>query len=276
MTKPELALWGNNDGTGRSYRHPFRTTEDDKPLTSPSVTTILKLVDKGGLSQWAANLTLEWAVSNAALLLSRSDEDGFRAGRYRWKDVRDERAEVGTGIHETIEAMHTGSWDYPVLDAEQQAIMEQWRALNERYEFTPHRTEVTIWNLKEDYAGTADGVWDILDRESGEFYENALVDLKTSRSTWPEHWMQLAALSAADVLMRKELDGTWVEDPAPDYSTLAIVHLRADHSEVLIENDPVIRELRYRQFTSYRELWRLGKEVDDALKTRQAPPITAF
>lgn len=268
MSKPELAMWASDEGTGRAYKHPFLLGPDEKPLKVPSVTTILKLVDKSGISQWAADQTVQWAIDNASLLMSRSDEDIVKWGRWRWKDARDERAEVGTGIHNYIEAEHTGSWNYPVLDDEQQDILAQWRLLNERYLITPHRSEFTVWSHNYEYAGTADGLWDIVDTETGEAWENLLIDLKTSKNTWPEHWMQLAALRNADVIMEKAADGTWSEVEDWTSSGTAIIHLRADMHEVLIETDPILEAVRFNKFLQYRSLWELTKAEEDLLKTR--------
>jgi len=293
MTKPELALYANADGTGRAYKHPFRKGEDGKPLSSPSVTTVLKQVDKPALIQWAADRTLDWAIENASLLLSKSDEDAFRWGKYRWADVRDERAEVGTGIHETIEMLHTGGWNFPALDEEQQAIMDQWRWLNERYEFTPHRSEFTVWGGMDQeafdgytdeattgftYAGTGDGLWDILDRKTGQFYSNVVIDLKTSKNTWPEHWLQLAGLMFADVIMEKQPDGTWVEitNEWDKSDGVAIIHLRADKAEVKMETDLELNQLRYKQFQNLVRSWYGGKAVEEYVKNRDKTDALAF
>ena len=283
MSKPELALWASEAGTGRAYKHPFRVTEEldakgkPKALTSPSVTTVLKLVDKTGLSQWAADMTLQWAIDNASLLIGKSDDAARQWGKYRWTDVRDERAEVGTGIHETIEALHTGSWDFPVLDDEQHRIMEQWALFNERYEVTPHLSEFTVWSLQHDYAGTADGLWDILDRETGEFYSNVVVDLKTSKNTWPEHWMQLAALRGADVIMVKDAEGVWSEQEMPQTDGAAIVHLREDKNELKIVTDEALHATRFAKFCAYRSIWDLNKQEEAMLKALDTPePFAGF
>lgn len=261
-------MYASDDGTGRSYKHPFLVGPDKKPLKVPSVTTILKLVDKSGISQWAADQTVQWAIDNTSLLMGRSDEDILKWGRWRWKDARDERAEVGTGIHNYIEAEHTGSWNFPVLDDEQKRIIEQWRLLNERYLITPHRSEFTVWSHEYEYAGTADGLWDIVDTQTGEAWENLVVDIKTSKNTWPEHWMQLAALRRADVIMEKASDGTWSEVEDWDTSGTAIIHVREDMHEVLIETNPVLETIRFSKFLQYRSLWDLTKAEESFLKTR--------
>lgn len=274
MGKPELAQFAKEDGTGRAYKHPFRTVSG-KPLTSPSVTTVLGLVDKPALIQWAADRTLDWAVENASLLFVKSDEASKRWGRYRWTDVRDERAEVGTGIHETIESLHTGSWNFPVLDDEQQRIMKQWDLLNQRYTITPHKSEFTVWggifdeDSGTDWAGTGDGLWDIVDNETGEAWFNVVIDLKTSKNTWPEHWLQLSALYMADVIMFKQPDGTWIEEEPTRGDGTAIIHLREDKYKVTVETDKDLIALQYKQFMSYRRVWHYKKSVEQYVKDRE-------
>ena len=238
---------------------------------------MLGLVDKPALIQWAADRTLDWAVDNVSLLFVKEKEAAKKWGRYRWADVRNERAEVGTGIHETIEAQHTGSWNFPVLDDEQVRIMQQWDKLNERYEFTPHRSEFTVWGFPKrnakllDYAGTADGLWDITDTQTGQTWENLIIDLKTSKNTWPEHWMQLSALYNASYIMDKTED-TWTEIDMREVKSegTAIVHLREDKATVTVETDKTLLALQFEQFLAYRHVWGTKKETDNYVKERES------
>lgn len=279
MTKPELAMWASDDGTGRAYKHPFREDSEGKPLQSPSVTTILKLKSKGdAIAQWAADQAVNWIAENQNMIYTMSEESIKQTGRFRWKSVRDERAEVGTGIHNTIEAEHTGSWNYPVLDEEQKQIMEQWALFNERFEVTSHRSEFTVWRPNEgvDYAGTADGLWDVTDRETGESWKNLYIDLKTSRNIWPEHWLQLAALFFAPYIMDKKEDGTWVETPARKSEGVAIVHLRADLWEFIPQTNFDILNNAYGQFMAYRSLWGLEREQAKLEKEIELAGRTTF
>lgn len=223
MTSPKLAqYYSEKDGDGRRYKHPF-TNE-----YVPSVTTILKENPKD-LAQWAANLTLQWCIENAASLLGSSDEQGTRRGRYRWKDVRDERAGVGDGVHGWIEAEHKGLWEFPVLNEEQQAIIEQWEQLKMVHVIEPIHTELTMWNAGR-YAGTADGLW----RIDGEL---KLIDLKTSKNHWPDHDYQLSALAHCPTALPEVSDNTWeeIENPAhvSKIDGAAIIHLRADKWDII-------------------------------------------
>lgn len=283
MSKPELAMWAT-EGTGRAYKHPFRQTPDGKPLTSPSITTVLKYENKENLIQWAADKSIEWAVNNWHLLGSRSNEDAMKAGRYRWRGVRDERAEVGTGIHETVEAEHKGTWDFPDLDEEQKQIMEQWRKFNQRYTIKPLLTEFTVWNFSEDYAGTGDGLWEITENETGKSWV-ALIDLKTSKGVYGGQWAQIAALKNGEVLMHKAIpdavpnrkgewpEGTWEERPMPDADSFAVVHLRADKAELIFGED---LDLRFEQFKAYRTIWGVENELKEREKKREVASYGDF
>ena len=268
MSQPELALYkGEGEGKGRAYKHPTLKNADGKPHTSPSVTTVLKLCDKSGLVQWAVDIAVNWCVVNWAVLGMRSNEDAFTTARYRYNDVRAERACVGTGIHETIESLHTQGWTFPELDEEQQEIMLQWEDLNRVWAITPVLSEVTVWNHESDYAGTLDGLWEFTNRETGEFFVG-LVDIKTSKNVWPEHEMQIAALgNPTNVVMEKLPDGTWVEKPMFEFDRSVLVHLRADKWEIIEVHDT---DLRLEEFLGYRGIWETQSKIKDRVKERAA------
>lgn len=243
MGTPELAKFAKeNDGDGRYYVHPHTGQR------VPSITSVLRLADKSGLVQWSVDLAVRWCIENWHVLGERSDEAAFGIARYKHTRVRDERAQVGTGIHETVEALHTGSWDFPELDDEQQRIMQHWYALNEEHDIQPIHSEFTVWDAVNEYAGTADGFWLIDGVET-------VVDIKTSKNHWPEHDAQLAALTLAPVRMEK-VDDDWVEHEWTPPINAAIIHLREDKHEIIpVEN----LDLHYEVFLGYRKV-ALAKE----------------
>lgn len=297
MSRPELAQYvGEGEGKGRQYRHPTRLGADGKPLNAPSITTILKLEDKSALIQWAVGLTVDWAVQNWHLLGSRSPADARKAGLYRWKDVRDSRAFVGTGIHDTIEAEHVHSWDYPILDEEQKLIMEEWRKFNEEWIVEPILSEFTVWSCTYDYAGTADGLWKLTNRETQESFVT-LVDIKTSRNTWPGHFMQTSALKHAEILMEKVdktavqdargnwPEGSWAERTMPEFDKLTLLHLRApEFDEFGTETKPGLHELIevedseiwFEEFLGYRQVLSAQQKRKVAGKQRELSKYGGF
>jgi hypothetical protein len=56
-------------------------------------------------------------------------------------------------------------------------------------------------NREHGYAGTLDGLWKIDGVPT-------LVDVKTARNTWPEHFQQLAALGACYSVMEEVAEDT--------------------------------------------------------------------
>lgn len=230
MTQPPLSQYYNgNEGDGRRYRHPH-TGE-----LLPSVTTILKESPKN-LEQYAANLTMAWAVENWMSLGSMSSEKGMNSGKYRWKDHANERAEVGDGVHSWVEAEHRGLWEYPELNDEQEEIIEQWNGFNLLHTIEPKYTELTVWYPGR-FAGTLDGLW-ILDGKL------TLIDIKTSKSHWPEHDFQISALAHAPKALvpladhpnpKKPEDWEEIDNPAhiSKIDGAALIHLRSDLAEII-------------------------------------------
>jgi hypothetical protein len=273
VTHPKLATVKSGYG-GRGYAIPGRTKPSEvtgKPLANvyPSVTTVLKAVNKPALLQWVADQTAAKAVVSLPYLMAMSEEVGYGGLRFFWSKtpelvgsevrryfdgVKDDAAELGTNIHGWVEADIDGLSPYPLpLGIETEEMIEAWREWFSWHEVISHRQEFTCVNDTLEIAGTADADWSIrcdhegpcLGQEPGDFVRT-LVDLKSSRHTWPEHGYQLAALASAEVIMREVLEGTegallaektergkkvrswWVEDAPPAWERYALLHIRPD------------------------------------------------
>lgn len=218
MTQPELAVRNSGFG-GRGYKHPL-TGE-----IAPSVTTVLKMAAAPGIVQWSVDQTAAYAVANIDQLLTKTETQGFNS--LRWYHKRDPRplekgydirnyhlgvlndaAELGTSMHEWVEAEIDPSFGYPDTSLEPDAFWEMvgvWDEWFSEHIIEPKHTEVTVWNHTLGYAGTFD-LDCIIDNERW------LLDAKTSRSLWPDHSMQLSALKNAETMLIKQEDGTYVEE----------------------------------------------------------------
>ena len=234
--EPALRVRSSGHG-GSGYKHPL-TGE-----VVPGVTTVLKKLEKPGIAQWAVDNTAAYAVANVDALLSRTEEQGYGFLRWYWKrdplagDISDIRnysngvlndaAELGTLLHDWVAAdAGVGDIPYPdVTDAPEYfwEMLDQWNLWRQNHMVDQTYTEVTFWSSQYGYAGTADGVWNI----DG---VRTLVDVKTSRNTWDEHMMQLAALGACDTMLVQE-DGKWIEEPIPDFSQYALLHVRPSDTD---------------------------------------------
>jgi hypothetical protein len=232
--EPKLRVRSSGHG-GSGYKHP-RTGD-----VVPGVTTVLKKLEKPAIAQWAVDNTAAYAVANVDRLLTRTEEQGYGFLRWYWKrdplqgdleDIRNysngvlnDAANLGTMLHDWIAAEHD---DLPYPDVSEAPahfweMVEQWEYYKSQHTIEPLHTEVTIWNEELGYAGTADGIWKI----DGVM---TLVDIKTSRNTWDEHWMQLASLSECTTLMT-EVEGEWIESAMLACDQLALLHIRPSDTD---------------------------------------------
>lgn len=275
MTHPKLATARSGYG-GRGYYlpgHEVMVPGKDKPQREiyPSVTTVLKAVAKDGLHQWIADQVAAYAVRNIAYLQQVSDDVAWRFLRFYWsreaelvgselrlyhEGVRDDAAEMGTNLHEWVEAHLDGTVTIPEADSvEAEEMIGAFLDWVQKHAITSNNAEFTLFNSRLGVVGTADADWWIfcthegpaciregLGLSSKDLPVRCLVDLKTSRHTWPEHGMQLACLNDADVLMvevpedhgllhESTVDGKkqrswWIEQDAPKFDAQILLHIR--------------------------------------------------
>jgi hypothetical protein len=276
LTQPKLAqYWNPTEDEGRGYRHPF-TGE-----MAPGVTSVLKLENKDDLTRWAVGIAVQWCVDNWMVLGERSDEAAFNIARNKPASYRNERAQVGDGVHGYIEALNTDAWDFPELDDEQQAMVANYLEFAEAYSFKPIYNEVTLWDTVSDTAGTADaiGYLEGPDIPAGLY----ILDWKTSKRIYDSHYMQLAALKNCDEMLLevpegtegaskpfirdvKQADGTrkkdtsfWVRQPVPAVDGAVVVHIRADTGGAY-RLDPEKEPWYLQEFLAYRSAWQAQAE----------------
>jgi hypothetical protein len=232
--EPKLRVRSSGHG-GSGYKHPHTG------VVVPGVTTVLKKLDKPAVVQWAVDNTAAYAVANVDGLLNRTQEQGYGFLRWYWKrdpldgdlsDIRNysngvlnDAAELGTMLHDWVAAEHDACPFPDVTNAPDYfwEMVAEWDKYKSEHDIEPLHTEVTVWNAELGYAGTADGIWKI----DG---VTTLVDLKTSRNTWDEHWMQLSALAEAEVMLIEQ-GPEWFEHDMPDIQQRALLHIRPSDTD---------------------------------------------
>lgn len=261
--EPKLRVTASRYG-GSGYRIPTRNGADGRPLLVPGVTTVLGALDKGGVVQWAVDNTAAWASANLDALLNRTEEQ--RYGFLRWYhsrmkpkdfddpdiDIRDysngvlnDLAELGSMTHEWVADFLNDIFPDDPIRVEQVEMIDRFIEWWEDNEVEVIATEVTV--VGSNWAGTLDYIL----RVNGVVY---LVDLKTARRIRSSHYAQIAALGSAEAMMRQvsaDHEGAvayttkkwgttyWVEEPLPDFSEYAILHLRpedVDHQGVFLDS----------------------------------------
>lgn len=270
---PKLSLWsGEGDGQGRTYVDP---TDGDSRW--PSVTTVLKHEPKD-LSQWSATKVAEKARDRPDIVLGDPDLVVIKL-QYAHNEFRDERAEVGTGVHAWQQAQHEGTWDYPDLDEEQIAMTERLEEWMDEWQVRIIWVERTIRG--DGFMGTADMLAEVTDPLTGEVFI-VLIDIKTSKNLWETNDMQLAALGHGLYTLVEVPEGTegafkrkgktkkddswWVRDyNDPKWDMLAKLHVREDFCE-LVPVDPRLVELHYEKFLRYVDIQDIEQRKKEAMK----------
>lgn len=282
---------------GSGYKIPTQLDAKGKPIIVAGITTVTNIADKPGLRQWAVDLTAAYAVTHVDGLLNRSEVEGYGFLRYRWKRepkldadpnmrnwheyVLNDAADMGKWGHAYIEADLLNEFGPEVSEDWQQEIADQWAAFKFEHDIEVGLVEATVYN-PIGYAGT----FDLLVKIDGVWY---LLDIKTSRGTWPEHYMQLAALGAAPVLMRETTgdeegavlykrtgkpDTWWIEDVLPSFTKYAILHIRPTDDDkaafcVLNEVDQGLIDLHYDWFLGHLTAKNAQRAVEQYIKATE-------
>lgn len=249
MSAPKLVVASSGFG-GRGYRNPW-TKE-----VVPSVTTALGALDKPGVLQWSVDQVAAYAAVHAEALLSRSEDQAYRMLRFyhsRAKErdfddpmvdlrnahtgVLNDLAELGTAVHEWIEADLNGWIEPNIYREEQEQMIVSYLEWKSEHDIEVTATEATVFG--SGYAGTSDAFLKI----DG---VHTLVDVKTSRAVRDEHVAQLAALGAADLIAQettedhpeavghkprkadKEFSSWWLKDVMPPVQQYAVLQVRPD------------------------------------------------
>lgn len=161
---------------------------DGQPV--PSVTTILKLLNNPGLTEWI-----------------------IRVGSKRANQYRDSAANMGSLVHSCIEAVIGGQTPhYPQSEPKLEIIIDNFKQWSSRKVKRWIAMEKAGYNRTLKYAGTIDS---IVESQTGKI---TLLDVKTSKRIRPEYYLQTTGYANFE----------WFEDceiqPA-DIEQIWIVHL---------------------------------------------------
>lgn len=168
-----------------------------------SVTTINGVLNKPWLVGWAKKFTAEYAVDNfdkmVALMQPNAAGDVDRQAVVDWLKgaafrERDKAGDLGTAVHKAAEAYALGKpfpkWPLPV-----QHRMEAFQEFLDRHQpvYESGMTEASVYNRKQRYAGTLDGICQIGD-------QRLLIDYKTGKVVGNEVALQCAAYRYAEFI----------------------------------------------------------------------------
>lgn len=172
--------------------HRYRITDGDKVVRCPSVTTVVSVIDKPALVQWAANKANEVWLANikpgesyGEILLGVIAQAAARAHR----EIKEEAAAIGTQVHQALEAILKGAEE--VNQGGLQAEQVRSRVSSASQWLTEHRVEpIHIERRVYSRRLRVSGTLDLIALVDG---IPSLLDYKTSKGIWSTMWLQTAA-----------------------------------------------------------------------------------
>jgi len=265
MVSPTLALPPSLavPGLTRDEKHVYSWADPEgvrSPI--PSVTTIIKLIDKSGpLVGWAKRETASSAVRNLDTLRVMRDEAGQQAAIDWLKTIpdyqRDRAADRGSEVHRIAEQIIRGT---PPSDVPEElaAYVAAYHGFIKTWRPKWLAVEQMVCSLKWDYAGTFDAIAVIGN-------ERWLLDVKTSTGVYPETALQLAAYGAAEFIGRP---GDPTRYRIPRVTRFGVIHVVPEGAELVPY--AVDRET-FRTFLRAREVWQW---TQGQAKTVVGKPLT--
>ncbi len=190
----------------------------------PSVTTVLKVLDKAALVTWAKQMVARTAVDRWEEVGALIQKEGAEAAK-KWlvslpDFERDQAAALGTSVHLLADLESRGEQITFELSEAESAALKAWRHFLQWLK--EHHGEIVssekmVWSA-QGYAGT----YDLLIRLYGELW---LLDLKHSKGYYPEYALQLIAYGSADSIILEDNPEPY---PMPIVQRYGVLHLRPD------------------------------------------------
>jgi len=244
-TPPSLPL-----GLTRTASHVY-SWNDGRTVHAPlpSVTTVLRVVDKSGpLVGWAKRETAACAIRNLDALVAMREAGGDAAAVAWLKGIPDFQrataADIGTRVHKLAEQLALGA--DPDVTPEEAPFVDAYRRFLEAFQPRFLAVEEMVASLKHGYGGTLDAIAAI----DGETW---LLDLKTGTGLYAETGLQIAAYASADFIGRP---GTPRRFRLPRATRFGVIHLRPEGARLVeyrVDASTVAAFLEARRLYTWRQ-----------------------
>lgn len=163
-----------------------------------SVTTILGILEKPALVQWAANCAVQHITDNIVDFLTSPEETKriLDEAKLAHRDIKDHAADIGTQTHEWIERwLSDRDISLPCDDVVRGAV-EAFTKWAESVNLNPIASEIRVFHPSFRYAGRFD-LLATLKQGRQRKARTYLIDIKTSSSIYDSMLYQLAAYEEA-------------------------------------------------------------------------------
>ncbi|QPB09788.1 DNA helicase [Streptomyces phage Shady] len=188
----------------------------------PGVTSVVGMLPKPFLQFWNAKMVAELAVDSLPFVQQMAERDRQGAIDYLKGAARrytKTRAEIGSDAHDLFERLIRGEYVPRRLHPDMQPYADNFREFLDVVQPELIRAEDVAWSDTHKYAGSFDALLRIKDEDGTAV--TVLADWKTSKATYPDVALQMAAYGFADKLI--DPDGN--ESPMPHIDAAAVLHI---------------------------------------------------
>jgi hypothetical protein len=222
----------------------------------PGVTSVIGMLPKPFLAFWNAKMVAELAVDSLPFVGQMAERD--RQGAVDWlknaaRRYTKLRADVGSAAHDLFERMIRGELIgrvHPDLAPYVRHFAEFLEVVNPELV----RAEDVAWSDTHKYAGSFDAILRVwLDEDNKPTPDRSgtpallMADWKTSKATYPDVALQMAAYAYADRIVAP--DGS--SEPMPEFDGAAVLHITADQwaFKPVLVNDEVFAQFLHLRAT---------------------------
>ncbi|MGY5131287.1 hypothetical protein ACWGJW_02500 [Streptomyces nigrescens] len=256
-------------GGSRFYVHP-----EQRDLVHPGVTSIIGMLPKQAfLGPWNAKMTAELAVDSLDFIAEMERAAGREAAIDYLKNAARRytkvRADIGSEAHDLFERLIRGEYVGRVR-SDLEPYVTHFREFMAAVNPELVRAEDVAWSDTHGYAGSFDVILYVWLDENGDPTPDRsgtrhliMGDWKTSKATYPDVALQMAAYANADFII--DPDGN--REPMPQFDGGAVLHITDQtwaFKPVVISDDVFAEFLRLRgTFDWDRNLSRkvIGKPI---------------
>lgn len=229
----------------------YITDGNKKRVQCPSVTTIVSVIDKPFLVQWAANKAVELikgAIGPGVEYEEIYLEAVFDAAKSAHRKIKEEAGAIGTQVHAILQGdggdvgMNREHIDTRVV----QGVAAGLSFLSSKHKVELIHNELPIYSRRHRYSGRLDRIAIVDGRLS-------LVDWKTSNGIWPEYFIQISAYRSA-----------YEEELGEKIEKCYLVHLDKTTGE--FHDIPVGRTKSHKDFQTFLSCLKIYNDLKELKK----------